>query len=194
MHFGPLGHLGHFGLGGLLGLALAGCPGSSPGGSDLSAAPRTASATLRDRAGAELGTATFTARADGKVDVQVKITHATPGTHGLHIHAGDKCETSDAGMAEDFTSAGGHFNPGNKMHGDPAAAEHHAGDFGNLAVMTVGADGQGQISLVSDGLSLAEGDVRSPVGKAIIFHEKRDDLTTQPSGDSGARIGCGLIK
>ncbi|HRI52747.1 MAG TPA: superoxide dismutase family protein [Pseudomonadota bacterium] len=128
------------------------------------------------------GQATFTQAGD-KVKILVEVSGATPGQHGLHVHENGDCSAPDA------KSAGGHFNPGNAEHGAPDKATHHAGDFGNL---TVGEDGNGKLELLTDQISVNPGTV-SVVGRALVLHEKVDDTATQPTGNSGGRIGCGVI-
>ena len=128
------------------------------------------------------GQATFT-QTGNRVRVIVEVSGATPGDHGLHVHENGDCSAPDA------KSAGNHFNPGNVEHGAPEKMAHHAGDFGNL---TVGADGSGKLELLTDQISVTPGTV-SVVGRALVLHEKPDDIVTQPSGNSGNRIGCGVI-
>ena len=128
------------------------------------------------------GQASFTQVGD-KVKVLVEVSGATPGQHGLHVHENGDCSAPDA------KSAGNHFNPGNAEHGAPDKPAHHAGDFGNL---TIGEDGNGKLELLTDQISVKPGTV-SVVGRALILHEKVDDTTTQPTGNSGSRIGCGVI-
>ena len=127
------------------------------------------------------GKVTFTKTADG-VEVSAELTGLTPGEHGFHIH-----EFGDCSMA-DGVCAGAHFNPTGKPHGGPDSPEHHAGDFGNL---TADSAGKATLKLVDKSLMLNGPD--SIVGRAIIVHADPDDLTTQPSGNAGARIGCGVI-
>jgi superoxide dismutase, Cu-Zn family len=146
---------------------------------------RTAVAELQSAEGHEVsGTVTFTETGDGKVEVAVQVDGLTPGEHGFHIH-----ETGDCSAA-DFTSAGGHFDPRGHKHGAPGAEEHHAGDFGNLL-----ADDQGKATMKTtvDYINLTEGEA-PVVGKAVIVHDKKDDLTTQPTGDAGGRVACGIIE
>ena len=142
-----------------------------------------AGAQLSGPAGAS-ATVTFTQEAGG-VHVVARIEGAKPGLHGFHIHAGGTCD------GPDYKSAGDHFNPTNAPHGDLAAPERHAGDFGNV---DVGADGVGNADFTTDMLTLGGGGANDAIGKAVILHEGRDDLETQPSGDSGARIACGIVQ
>ena len=142
-----------------------------------------AAAAIEGRSGSTLsGTAEFMMHGD-QMMVSVSVKGAPPGVHAVHIHEKGDCSAPDA------TSAGGHFNPGGHQHGAPDAKEHHAGDLGN---MTVAADGTGSIMVHSGELSL-EGP-NSIIGRAIIVHEKSDDFVTQPTGNAGGRIGCGVIK
>ena len=130
------------------------------------------------------GTATFTELSTGGVRVHVHIEKAPPGTHGLHIH--EKGDCSDPKAA----SAGGHFNPGGMPHSGPMDSKRHAGDLGNIEIK---ADGTGDLDLTSDMLTVKPGP-NSVVGRAVVFHEKADDLKTQPTGNAGGRFGCGVIQ
>jgi superoxide dismutase, Cu-Zn family len=129
------------------------------------------------------GTITFTEK-DGKSEVAIDLKGLTPGEHGFHIHEKGDCSSPDA------KSAGGHFNPDSKQHGAPDAPEHHAGDFGNV---TAGADGTIKTTMTVDFVTVADGP-HSAVGKAVIVHEKKDDLKTQPTGDAGGRVACGVVE
>ncbi len=106
------------------------------------------------------------------------------GEFGFHIHEKGDCSAPDA------SSAGGHFNPTSSPHGDPAGAEHHAGDMLNLKA---DAQGAATVDVSVTGVSLVSGQAENVHGKAIVVHQKADDYKTQPSGDSGARIACGVI-
>ncbi len=129
------------------------------------------------------GTATLTDTPAGlKIDVQV--AHAPPGTHGIHIHQYGEC--GNLGNA-----AGGHYNPDNVTHGflpKDGLTKAHPGDVGN---MDVGADGSGALSQMLPGVTLSGG-TYSVAGRALVLHEKPDDFG-QPTGNAGARIGCGPI-
>lgn len=145
----------------------------------------TAKATIEAKSGSTVtGKATFTELASGGVRVQVHIAKAAPGTHGLHIH--DKGDCSDP----EAKNAGGHFNPGGMDHAGPMDAKRHAGDLGNIEVK---ADGKGELDITSDMLTVKAGP-NSVVGRSIVVHEKADDFKTQPTGNSGGRFGCGVIK
>jgi len=129
------------------------------------------------------GRALFTQLPAGGVKTEVWIENATPGTHGLHIHEKGDCSAPDA------TSAGGHFNAAGNPHAAPADQARHNGDLGNIEV---GADGKGHLEITSNLLTVSPGP-DSVVGRSVIFHEKADDLKTQPTGNAGARYGCGII-
>jgi superoxide dismutase, Cu-Zn family len=153
-------------------------------GTEPAAGDTTAVAEMKPASGSKVaGTITFTEK-DGKVEMALDLTGLTPGEHGFHIHEKGDCSAPDA------TSAGDHFNPDKKPHGAPDSPEHHAGDFGNI---TADEDGNAKTTMTVDFVSLAEGDT-SAVGKALIVHEKKDDLKSQPSGNAGARIACGVIE
>jgi superoxide dismutase, Cu-Zn family len=127
------------------------------------------------------GTATFTVAGD-EVKVVADLTGLTPGKHGFHIHEFGDCSAPDA------KSAGGHFNPGNHQHGAPDATDRHAGDLGNIEA---DASGKAHLELTDKVMKLTGSD--SIVGHAVIVHEKADDLKTQPTGDAGGRLACGVI-
>jgi Cu-Zn family superoxide dismutase len=143
---------------------------------------------LVDASGAAVGLATFSEDAAG-VTVTLLIEGLTPGEHGWHLHEMGVC---DPGGAEPFDSAGEHWNPTAMMHGGPADPEHHAGDFGNL---TASQAGLAEAEITTTDFSLGEGptSVFDEDGAAIIVHAGMDDLTSQPSGDSGARFACGVV-
>jgi Cu-Zn family superoxide dismutase len=176
----------------LCAFSLAACSSSSSSTSSTAPAPAPAPAAAAASARAEIearsgstlsGTATFTETADG-VKVAVDVKGAPEGQHAVHLHEKGDCSAPDA------TSAGGHFNPGAMQHGAPDAPNHHAGDFGNR---TVGADGNGHVELTTKALTVADGP-NSVKGRAIIVHAKVDDMQTQPTGNAGGRIGCGVVK
>ena len=144
--------------------------------------PARAVAVLRSApAGKVEGTVWFEPAGSG-VAVKAKISGLTPGTHGFHIHEFGDCS------AADFTSAGSHFNPMAMAHGAPKDAARHVGDLGNIEA---GADGVATLEWTDPQLAF-EG-MHSIVGRAVIVHAKADDLKTQPTGDAGGRIGCGVI-
>ena len=139
-------------------------------------------ATLEPRSNSKVkGTVTFTKVAGG-IRVVAKVEGLTPGSHGFHIHEKGDCSAPDA------ASAGGHFNPHGKPHGAPDKDERHAGDLGNIEA---NAAGKGKYDKIDPHLSLAGSD--SIIGRSVIVHEKTDDLKTQPTGNAGGRVACGVI-
>ena len=148
-----------------------------------SAAPSKGISVLHPTAGNKAsGTVTFTPVADG-VQVHAEITGLTPGKHGFHVHEFGDCSAADAG------SAGAHFNPTNQPHAGPDATARHEGDMGNVEA---DASGNAKLDYVDHQISLTN-DAKSAIGRSVVVHAKPDDLKTQPSGDSGARIACGVI-
>lgn len=148
------------------------------------AGPKTATAKLAPTAKSKVtGTVTFKEVDDG-VEVTANIENLKPGEHAFHVHEKGDCSAPDA------TSAGGHFNPENHKHGAPDAAERHAGDFGNL---TAGKDGKATKTITMKGINLGDGP-NSVVGKGFIVHEKKDDFKTQPTGNAGGRVACGVVE
>jgi Cu-Zn family superoxide dismutase len=142
----------------------------------------TAVATLAPTKGSQVsGTVNFTQKGD-TVIVEAKVQGLTPGLHGFHVHEKGNC------TAPDGSSAGPHFNPGGTAHGG-LQAPRHGGDLGNL---TADASGVATYKVQVTGISLGSAE-DSIIGRAVIVHEKADDLKTQPSGNSGARLACGLI-
>jgi superoxide dismutase, Cu-Zn family len=152
------------------------------------AASNSAHAKIVNAQGTQIGTAKLTSAGQG-IKVSVKVSQLTPGEHGIHIHAVGKCE------APGFTTAGGHFNPTNSHHGiHNAQAPHpHAGDLPNLVVAK---NGTGNATFTIEGATLGEGanSLFHEGGTAIVIHAKADDLMSDPSGNSGDRIACGVIE
>ena len=156
-------------------------------GCSIRPAPPTATATLEAKSGSNVtGAVRFTEMmADGVPAVQVSINaqNVPPGVHGFHVHETGDCSAADA------TSAGGHFNPESHKHGGPGEATRHAGDFGNVLA---GDDGRVDATYLMRGVTIGAGP-HSIAGKAIVLHAAPDDLVTDPTGNAGARIACGVI-
>lgn len=144
-----------------------------------------ATATLRDAGGAAKGIATFRQTAGG-LQVMVRATGMAPGPKGLHFHMTGKCD------APDFTTAGAHWNPSAMKHGKDSGMGPHMGDLPNIEI---GADGTGAVETTIAGATLTGG--ATPLldadGAAIIIHAGPDDYRTDPSGNSGGRIACGVV-
>ncbi|HEX9982865.1 MAG TPA: superoxide dismutase family protein [Thermoanaerobaculia bacterium] len=157
-------------------LVAAGCATTASGPSAVATLAPTANNTPR-------GSVNFDQLGDGSVRVTVDLTNVPPGVHGFHVH--EKGDCGDNGNA-----AGGHFNPLATPHGAPDATPHHAGDFGNV---TADANGNVRTTFTTRSLTLGEG-ANSAVGHAVILHANPDDLTTQPTGNAGGRIACGVVE
>jgi superoxide dismutase, Cu-Zn family len=147
--------------------------------------PLSAGATLKDKDGKDVGVATLIQTAEG---LRIALTgyRLPPGSHGLHLHAVGLCQPPD------FTSAGDHFNPGGKQHGRLNPAGPHAGDLPNLVVA---ASGEGGVDITTKAVTLEAGlsSLLGDKGKAIVVHAAADDEKTDPTGNSGGRIACGVI-
>jgi Cu-Zn family superoxide dismutase len=139
---------------------------------------------LRDLKGKSVGTVMLLESAHGLL-LRGAVTGVSPGTHAIHFHETGKCEPP-------FTSAGGHFNPEKKAHGVLDRGGSHAGDLPNLVVP---ASGKLEFELFAPGLTLAAGpgSVLDADGTALVLHARADDYRTQPAGDSGDRIACGVV-
>jgi Cu-Zn family superoxide dismutase len=122
--------------------------------------------------------------AGGLVQVSAQIQGLEPGPHGFHIHENGDCSSPDA------SSAGGHFSPQQHPHGAPtsSAKERHAGDLGNVI-----ADDNGIVVLTDKTFEIELNGPNSIIGRAVILHEREDDLKTQPAGDAGNPVACGVI-
>jgi Cu-Zn family superoxide dismutase len=151
----------------------------------MAASGERASSELKDKNGKIVGRATFREEPDG-VLVRLEVQGLTPGLHAVHVHAVGKCE----GPA--FASAGGHFNPAQKKHGFKSPDGPHAGDLPN---MLVAKDGSGRFEALTDAITLRPGptSVFDSDGSAIVVHAASDDDMTDPAGNSGDRVACGVI-
>lgn len=145
-----------------------------------------AKATLRAADGKEVGTAQFAETPSG-VLVTLAVKNVPAGEHAVHIHAVGRCEPP-------FTSAGGHFNPEGRKHGLIAADGHHAGDMPNLHIPP---SGTLETEILNTSITLEKGKPNSVFdadGSAIIIHAGKDDYKTDPAGEAGGRIACGVIE
>jgi Cu-Zn family superoxide dismutase len=147
--------------------------------------PLSAEAALKDKDGKDVGRATIIETSDG-VRIAVTGYRLPPGAHGLHIHAVGRCDPPQ------FTSAGAHFNPAGKQHGTQNPAGPHNGDLPNLEVA---ASGEGGIDATTKLVTLQPGSTSllGPAGTSLVVHAAADDYKTDPSGNSGDRIACGVI-
>lgn len=142
-----------------------------------------AAATLHDASGATIGDVTLTENYAG-ILVAGSLTGLAPGTHAIHIHAVGKCEPP-------FQTAGGHFNPDAKKHGFNSAAGWHMGDLPNIDVPASGA-AKFELLLPGGRLNGPDG-ILDADGAAVVVHASRDDYATDPAGNAGGRVACGVI-
>lgn len=149
-----------------------------------STAGKKAIAKIDPKSGSELlGVAVFKEEA-GQITLVIDLSKAPAGKHAAHLHEKGDCS------APDGTSAGAHWNPTTEAHGKWGHGAHHLGDIGNIEV---GEDKAGRITLTTDKWSIGTGATNDIVGKAVIVHAVEDDFTTQPTGNAGGRIGCGVV-
>jgi Cu-Zn family superoxide dismutase len=176
-------------------LAFVGCGGGDDGAADTTAAPDTATlagpqmaqAVLRDANGREIGMVNLTQEGAG-VRISLHLAPVPTGEKGFHIHEVGTCD------APAFEGAGDHLNPDGRSHGFDDPAGPHAGDLRNL---TVAADSMAMASELNDRVTLVAGQPNSLLdadGSAIIVHADPDNYRTQPAGNTGARIACGVIE
>lgn len=187
----------------VLAAALAACGGGSNDGDNVAAeadrAGESAVQTPASDAAAAAGAAAMLEPTDGNqtrgelrfaaVGDRIEVTGTISGlpgnsTHGFHVHETGDCSAPDA------TSAGGHFNPASTDHGRVGQGEHHAGDSDNI---TADADGNATVQGWLEGATVGDGAATDIVGKAVIVHADEDDYATQPTGDAGDRLACGVI-
>jgi Cu-Zn family superoxide dismutase len=144
---------------------------------------KTAVANIQSKSQSTLtGTGTFTAPNDGETKLHLVLQNMPSGSLASHIHAVGDCSAADA------TSAGGHWNPTEEAHGQMHAnpdVPHHSGDIGNVDADT---------EVTSNEWTIGDGATTDVVGKALVVHAGLDDFATQPTGDAGVRIGCGVIE
>lgn len=148
-------------------------------------APATANAQLADAEGKSVGTVEVRDTPNGVI-VRATFKGLPPGEHAFHVHAVGKCEAP-------FDSAGPHYNPNSQQHGFAVEGGWHAGDLPNV---TIGPDGSATVEVLATGLTVSTGDTRllDDDGSALIVHEGVDDYTSQPAGNAGKRIACGVVQ
>ena len=172
--------LGMLAAAGLISAAMAGV-------ADAKAKPGKVVVHLKTSKGEDAGTATFQEMKDGKeLSIKLNLKNIPFGEHAVHIHQTPTCD------APDFKGAGGHFDPDAKQHGTMNPMGHHNGDLPQN--VSVGENHMGEASFKVDYLSLNEGAANSVVGHSIVVHEKADDMKTDPTGNAGNRIACGVIQ
>lgn len=163
-------------------LALAGCGEREPVVGEAVPGGQLVTASLRTAAGADAGRATAREVAGG-VRFTIDARGLPPGSHGAHVHTTGRCD------APDFQSAGPHWNPTGAKHGSNNPQGPHLGDLPNLIV---GSDGRGTLALTMVGATMAG--LLDADGAAMMVHATADDLVTDPSGNSGGRIACGVFQ
>ena len=154
--------------------------------STFSVAAQSAKATLKDKDSKDVGSATLT-QTPGGVLIALSVKGLPAGEHAFHVHGIGKCEPP-------FMSAGGHFNPDKKKHGMLAPDGSHAGDMPNLHIP---ASGELAVEVLNTAVTLEKGKANSlfgPEGTALIIHASKDDYKTDPTGEAGGRIACGLVE
>lgn len=144
-----------------------------------------AQATLQAKSGSNVSGTVTLRQTDSGLRIKADVSGLTPNTeHGFHIHAVDNCNTPDA------ASAGPHFNPTDKPHGQAESIHSHAGDLPNLRAND---QGVATLTTVSPTVSLNPGQANNVMGRTVVVHADPDDHHSQPAGNAGARVACGVI-
>ena len=150
--------------------------------------PPAGKVTFKNAAGVQVGTATITPTVRGTaVTINVSLTNLPAGQHAIHVHTVGKCDPPD------FASAGGHFNPAMKQYGKDNPMGAHAGDLPNFEAL---GNGTASFAYTVPGLTVGSGadSLFHPGGTALVIHAAPDDYKTDPAGNAGARIACGVIE
>ena len=140
------------------------------------------SADLQARSGSAVSGKVTLTELNGRLRVEAQVAGLTPGEHGFHVHEAGDCSAPDA------SSAKGHFNPAGKAHGHHAGSERHGGDMPNLVA---NAAGEARFSGEIEGLSLSG--ASGVIGRSVVVHADPDDYKSQPAGNSGKRVACGVV-
>jgi Cu-Zn family superoxide dismutase len=169
----------------LIGAVLALCGCATSGQNRPTAQDADAVVRVEGKSGSSIsGTGGF--RKDGiRVQLSLSVENAPPGLHAVHLHENGDCSAPDA------ASAGDHWNPTESPHGQLNHAPAHLGDIGNL---TVDADGTGRLEFTTEKWTLGTGEINDVLGKSLVIHANTDDFVTQPTGNAGGRIGCGVVR
>jgi Cu-Zn family superoxide dismutase len=161
-------------------------PESTPPAAVSPAANGAHRVTLMAAQGGQVAGALDLVASDGAVTVTGLVSGLKPESeHGFHVHEKGDCSSPD------FQSAGDHFNPTMQDHGNPSMPPHHLGDIPNIKANN---EGKADVNARIEGVTLGDGGANDLVGKAFVVHEKVDDYKTQPSGNSGDRISCGVVE
>lgn len=145
---------------------------------------KTATATLEKKSGSQVeGTAQFVEE-NGQVTMTMKLKNLTAGPHAVHLHEKGDCSAADA------SSAGPHWNPGGEAHGMWGHPPHHMGDIGNVDIAQ---DGTGTVTLTTDKWSIGGDPSTNIIGHSVVVHANADDFSSQPAGNAGGRVACGVI-
>lgn len=164
-------------------VALAACKKNESG---AAAGASSAKVSLASTAGNTVKGDLKLSAADGGVKISGTLEGLKPGAmQAFHVHEKGDCSAPDA------SSAGPHLNPDAKPHGDMTAAEHHAGDMPNI---TADESGKATVDVTSPGLEIGTGSAKDVIGKAIVIHADPDDYTSQPAGNAGGRVACGVVE
>lgn len=167
-------------------LGLAACSHKQPQETvapPVATGPQKAQAVLKSVKGQNIKGMIHFTEEGGVMKIETMVDNLKSGPHGFHIHENGDCS------AADFATAGGHFNPHGTKHGSKDSMERHVGDFGNL---TADNKRKAYTTLTVPGLSLTGS--HGIIGKAVIIHKDKDDLKSQPTGNAGGRIACGVIE